>query len=1537
MELNEKYKKKVFSSTISESKGMEFEIVIIYNFFKNAGSIELNLWQNILNHLKIEKTENHNILNIMKELEFEEIKDNIKDEIYNAYKEKLNLSYKGALDDELRHKLFNMCAELKELYVAITRAKTCLFFYDEDLNIYPLFCKILKNLNIISKDNNQEESTQYAIDYLYEHLLDEKEFKLIAEDNFKTGNYKKAEFYFNILKDKKMEIQSSIYLKFEELQKMESKQEKSHELENMKNELHDLINNNINLLGDLDILGNIYIYLKEYEKAMIFFENKKDRRSCGIVYKLKKQYKEAYKIFEEIKEHGLAIECLILSNNYIKLFNYIKQHKEIFDLEHFTDYFKKYANGYLINFQIKSILSDKITTITKNEEEKEKNKDKKEKNKEEKEKEKNKVDKFKIIFDDKIIDSPFKKELFLKFPKVNDYIKNYNYYGLNAFNEIHFNNSITKEKRIKYLVADKYQNNIFLKTKDNNISKSREEIIKVFDNFVKLLDFILDYICFRKDKLEENIAKDINKQFKKMNELIKLKIEYQNNFSKSNEDLKDLISVKIENKDLIYKVIKDWKLKKNTKEIIDTQLLKTNLVPYLIGNFPLLIMYKRFNLEYISISKINNEELLSKTFKELVNICKQLPIEDKKIIEALESSMILCGHFKIILPFLSQETLFLFASIFKKSKIFFKCLNEDKIMSFMPYNLEKGIFVNNDNYFFIFSSFLSINICNYFKSRAKFFFNIYDNNSKNDDICNKNAIEAINNLKEYPKIYNLLYKLESNFQKQVKLMSSSLQALQVPFPFSLYINYFSDFLKNYHEKNETYTDSEIIKLIEIGNTISLYIAINSLKSVSYSKNDIKNNSELYEISRLLIKLKELLLVHNKIEYKFIIILFSLFNTLGITLLPETKKLQVYNIFPCGVLNHSSIINWSREDYSRYLNISNKISLFESTAKNTIIFYNSIFSIFNEITHKVIIKIFHNENPFFCCPVYNFLDINNLEKYFDLLLYNYSFHRRKYLNDICSLMTFKDREVKDNKNNMDNKDNNLFIELKSILKYSKAEFHIFEFGMYKDFCRTLCNWPRASTSEEVMDCIFCPFYRWEEKIDMHSILNFTQITIILGELPMPFEKLSSLNDKTYNKGMNLIFDINENLYNDILYLYCKEGKEGTYKKEEIERIFINYILFSFLIYNYTGYQYSQFYVKDVKIDSLKDIFTAALFKLLYNDRKEKKENNQETKENIQGIKENIQEKKQKNKDKFENGQQVFPSKLILDIFNIHEDKIAKLLKIIWIKKLLPLIIYTIKKNGYFEDDNEKIPIFEINEKTIEFDYFNDYNILLTKEDILLYLKILNNFILKETSISSAERKFKESLLNNLQIPKKEQYKKRLSRPYLQNYIELQLYLIILSIKKISEIGLKDDDISLKIKEIIDESYLYDFYYKNILIDLNEFEKETKFVYFGFNEKNKIIKNHIKIVKAFMSEKEINSQDVDKKIEKKELKEIMYKNIFNERYLFINNNESEKDEIINKCKFKGICKNDLINYLYVPLKKETIPQYQNILTNIYNNFW
>ena len=39
--------------------------------------------------------------------------------------------------------------------------------------------------------------------------------------------------------------------------------------------------------------------------------------------------------------------------------------------------------------------------------------------------------------------------------------------------------------------------------------------------------------------------------------------------------------------------------------------------------------------------------------------------------------------------------------------------------------------------------------------------------------------------------------------------------------------------------------------------------------------------------------------------------------------------------------------------------------------------------------------------------------------------------------------------------------------------------------------------------------------------------------------MVYETLSQFNTNEYKKYMSLIFDINENLFNEILYLYVKE--------------------------------------------------------------------------------------------------------------------------------------------------------------------------------------------------------------------------------------------------------------------------------------------------------------------------------------------------------------------------------------------------------------
>ena len=572
-------------------------------------------------------------------------------------------------------------------------------------------------------------------------------------------------------------------------------------------------------------------------------------------------------------------------------------------------------------------------------------------------------------------------------------------------------------------------------------------------------------------------------------------------------------------------------------------------------------------------------------------------------------------------------------------------------------------------------------------------------------------------------------------------------------------------------------------------------------------------------------------------------------------------------------------------------------MFDSSTKNRLIFYNIIYEIFNEITHRAITKIFYNQDPFFNCPIYNFLELSNIKAYSDSLLYNYSLHRKKYLSNICSL----------NNNINKNKEGKLINELNDIINVPHAFNSIYNFGLYEDFCSTLCNWPGEGIKYETIDIMFFPFHRWGQRIKNDSILNFTQISIILGELPFPFETLLSLNIEEYKKLMNLIFDIIENLFNDIFYLYIKFGDKKiidnmkninfkeSHGKREVERIFMNYILFSLLINKYFGLKYNEFYSSSYKI------YFEELFKLINFDIKE-----------------------------FVNKNSPFPYKIVLNILSIYGKNITKLLKIIWIKKLYPFVFYSLKKSNIIFNF-ESLDIFGINEETIDFRYFNYFNIKLTEKEILLFFEILDNFINDELFITKSESLFNKILLQNTSTnyPRRIDYKKYYHRGYLLNYIELQLYLIILSLEKIQKLGNAQNDFSNKIDSIIKDYYLKSFYGKKIIHEIDQSELESKYMFYSFNEKNNLVENHIKITNLSIREINVTSKYEPKSIT---FKEVMNKNFLNRRYLFINNHK-EKEIEETDIKYR----NELINFLFIPLHKETLPQYLSTAQKIYNDFW
>ena len=358
--------------------------------------------------------------------------------------------------------------------------------------------------------------------------------------------------------------------------------------------------------------------------------------------------------------------------------------------------------------------------------------------------------------------------------------------------------------------------------------------------------------------------------------------------------------------------------------------------------------------------------------------------------------------------------------------------------------------------------------------------------------------------------------------------------------------------------------------------------------------------------------------------------------------------------------------------------------------------------------------------------------------------------------------------------------------------------------------------------------------------------------------------------------------------------------------ELARIFINFILFSLLINKYAGFKFDEF----INIENNNNSFNKRTY--------------------VKEIKELLWIIGYDDIKQFENDQKIFPYKIVFKIFKLYEDKITKLLKLLWLKKLYPLVVYSIKKSEIYKDIDYYLPIYGINQETIDIRYFNYYKIQLNKEEILFYFQILFNFISNELYLTKAEKKY----FNDLKESSKNK-EKFLFRPYLQNYIELQLYMIIMSlfqIKIITEVG-ESYNLYEKINDILELYEKKSFYESKGLLDYDkEGNYEKYFNLFLINEKNKPEKSYIKIYELTIREINVISNYSPKETE---LKNFMNKNLLNNRYLFINNKSDRQKKALEGKKDEYI--KELIRFIFVPLKKETLPQYLKTAETIYNDFF
>mmetsp|Transcript_28153 Transcript_28153/g.27860 ORF Transcript_28153/g.27860 Transcript_28153/m.27860 type:complete len:410 (+) Transcript_28153:265-1494(+) len=128
--------------TVFESKGLEFEDVILYNFFTDS-DISKEKWRALANIYRLDTNPKYRPTN------FEDLQNHVP-----------KLRHKGYFDIS---KYALLCTELKHLYVAVTRPKKRLIIYDDDPENRFFMQEFWKMMDVVRKLEVSSESFQEIV------------------------------------------------------------------------------------------------------------------------------------------------------------------------------------------------------------------------------------------------------------------------------------------------------------------------------------------------------------------------------------------------------------------------------------------------------------------------------------------------------------------------------------------------------------------------------------------------------------------------------------------------------------------------------------------------------------------------------------------------------------------------------------------------------------------------------------------------------------------------------------------------------------------------------------------------------------------------------------------------------------------------------------------------------------------------------------------------------------------------------------------------------------------------------------------------------------------------------------------------------------------------------------------------------------------------------------------------------------------------------------------------------------------------------
>ena len=417
-ELNRLYKDKIYKLNIEEAKGLEFEMVIVYNFF--SSSKYQGLWNQIFQKLKgginasinetsrvqltsilcqeniINLIETLNLKNIYPDLKPEEIKDKLIEELKDfVYPIDLNNEYD-------RHEIFEFCSELKQFYVIITRPKTFLVFYENKLNrerrgFYDFMQSKAINLITTENETSQKQFLENVSQYFFKINLivkSPKELIILGNNEFNEGHYSRAIYLYKIGEHKNLTLISEIFYNEEILnEKINIEGEEISQLKSYYNSILEDINtimnelekknldeiigkeeNKINIKNVFEkmirLKGKCLIYFKKYDEALTFYKkynnnNAYENEIGNIYFYNKENFQLAYDSFKSIRNYSMALKSVMKMNKIDKILNYTNEISSYLGIIEYNNIYKKYINNYFKKYFTESKLINNEQNLNK--------------------------------------------------------------------------------------------------------------------------------------------------------------------------------------------------------------------------------------------------------------------------------------------------------------------------------------------------------------------------------------------------------------------------------------------------------------------------------------------------------------------------------------------------------------------------------------------------------------------------------------------------------------------------------------------------------------------------------------------------------------------------------------------------------------------------------------------------------------------------------------------------------------------------------------------------------------------------------------------------------------------------------------------------------------------------------------------------------------------------------------------------------------------------------------------------------------------